>query len=413
MQQLLHNSKMANSEPRPRVALAFSGGLDTTWCVPHLIEQGYDVETVTIDVGGSETDADTMRAQSLALGAKSHAHIYAIDLIWDEVLRHLLAGNVLRGGTYPLCVGAERSLQARLVAEHASKHGIGVVAHGCTAAGNDQVRFEVTLRACAPGLAILAPVRDLAPSRAEQVGYLWQRGHQVPTFGAAYSVNSGLWGVTIGVKETTGTSESIPETAWVCTKGAFERALPPINLTLGFTQGIPTSIDGMQLRPVELITKLHDLAAAYGIGRGIHLGESVLGIKGRVAFEAPAATVLIAAHRELEKLVLTKRQIQTKEACAQNYGDMVHEGLFADPSCRDIEALLDSSQKRVTGQVRLLLRTGSFFVEGVTSPFSLHAASRAVYGEATGEWTPEDARGFCRVYGLATILAGRANGAST
>lgn len=388
-----------------KVVVAFSGGLDTSWCVVLLKNQGYEVTTVTVDVGGfSPDELASLETKALELGAVRHIRIDAKQIFFDTVLKYLIAGNVLRGNHYPLCVGAERTLQAQLSAEKAAELGICAVAHGCTAAGNDQVRFEVALRCLAPGVEVIAPVRDLAPSREQQMADLGLPN----TEKGKYSVNTGLWGVTIGGAETTGTSESIPDDQWLRTKDAFTKNLSPKMLTIGFMHGEPVSLDGEALGPVELIEKLDKLAGEYGIGRGIHLGETILGIKGRVAFEAPAATVLIQAHRELEKLVLTKKQIATKDQVSATYGDLVHEGQFLDPTCRDIEALLANSQQRVTGTVSLLLRPGSSFVTGVESTFSLHAASRAVYGEAVGEWTPEDAKGFSRIYGLPSILAARA-----
>lgn len=391
-----------------RVALAYSGGLDTCWCIPHLRDQGFEVVTVTVDVGGfSESELSQIAERSQELGAVQHILVPAADKFFDEVIRFLIFGNVLRGGVYPLCVGAERSLQARESAFAARRLGCEAVAHGCTAAGNDQIRFEVALRSLAPDLQILAPVRDLAPSRPEQVAFLKTHGMEFPSQSAEYSVNSGLWGVTIGGRETKGTSEGIPDEAWLRTRGAFSSVRESETLVIGFSEGIPTSLNGLDFSPVELIQKLDVIGGAYGIGRGIHLGETILGIKGRVAFEATAATLLLSAHRELEKAVLTKRQQTAKDMMAALYGDYVHEGLFTEPACRDIEALLLSSQKRVSGSVTMTLRTGSAFVEGVTSPYSLHAASRAVYGEAVGEWTPEDARGFGRLHGLAGILHAR------
>ncbi len=394
-----------------KAVLAFSGGLDTCWCVPYLIDQGYEVVTVTVDVGGfSPAQLAELEARSKALGATQHVHIHAKQALFDQALKHLIAGNVLRGSLYPLSVGVERTLQAQESARMAKELGAQAVAHGCTAAGNDQIRFEVALRTIAPDLEILAPVRDDAPKREDQVAYLQARNLPVPGHGSAYSVNSGIWGITIGGAETTGTELSIPEDQWIRTKGAFDSPKPPLKLTIDFTKGVPTALNGDSYKPTDLIEKLDEIAGSYGIGRGIHLGETILGIKGRVAFEAPAPTVILQAHRELEKLVLTKRQIAIKDQLAAAYGDMVHEGLLLEPACRDIEALFTSSQQRVTGKVHLLLRTGSVFVEGVASPHSLHAASRAVYGEAVGEWTPEDAKGFGRIYGLPTILAARVGG---
>ena len=270
------------------------------------------------------------------------------------------------------------------------------------------MRFEVALRTLAPELEILAPVRDRAFKRPEQLKFLEERKLPVPPYGAAYSVNRGLWGVTIGGQETLTSESSIPDHAWVLTREAFSKPRQPERHVIGFTQGVPSSLDGRSLEPVALIEALEALAAPFGIGRGIHLGDTIIGTKGRVAFEAPAADVLLTSHRELEKLVLTGRQARIKELLAQPYGDLVHEGQHLDPVCRDIEALLLSSQARVSGEVKMLFRPGSAFVEGVSSTYSLMAASRGVYGEAAGEWTPADALGFSRIQALTGIFHQRA-----
>jgi argininosuccinate synthase len=394
------------------IVLAFSGGLDTSFCIPWLAETyGRPVVTVTVDTGGIDAAAaESLAERSHALGAAGHFLVDARDAFFQQVLRFLIMGNVRRGQTYPLCVGAERVIQAQEVAKAAERLGTLTVAHGSTAAGNDQVRFEVALRTLRPGLEILAPVRDTPQPRPQQVAFLEARHLPVPSFGAAYSINRGLWGVTIGGKETLDTVASIPEAAWVLTRGAFDAPdaqTSPSRHTITFREGVPVSLDGENLSPVELIEKVETLAARYGIGRGIHLGETILGIKGRVAFEAPAAEVLLTAHRELEKLTSTGRQLRMKETVAAVYGDLVHEGQHLDPVCRDIEALLLSSQARVTGDVHLLFRPGQVFVEGVASPFSLRDASRGVYGEAAGEWTAADARGFSRIAALPGELYAR------
>lgn len=384
------------------ILLGFSGGLDTSFLVPWLKENyGRPVITVTVDTGGIDKDAARALAErARALGAIEHRLIDAREDYFNGVLRFLIMGNVRRGQLYPLCVGAERVVQAQTLARLARQLDTGVVAHGCTAAGNDQVRFEVALRTIAPGLEILAPVRDQAFKRPMQLEYLQQRKLPVPPFGAAYSVNRGLWGVTIGGKETLTSTGSLPEEAWVLSRDAFSKPRAPERLSIGFDQGVPVSIDAEKLSPVALIEALEQRAAPFGIGRGIHLGDTIIGTKGRVAFEAPAAEVLLTAHRELEKLVLTGRQARIKETLAQPYGDLVHEGQLLDPVCRDIEALFVSSQARVTGTVQVLLRPGNLFIEGVDSPFSLMAVSRGVYGEAAGEWTPSDALGFSRMLAL-------------
>jgi argininosuccinate synthase len=376
-------STVSGAEP---ILLAFSGGLDTSFCVPWLKETyRRPVITVTVDTGGIDAEAARSLAErSVQLGAIEHHQIDARHAYFEQVLKYLLMGNVRRGGVYPLCVGAERVLQAQTIAQMALSLGTQMVAHGCTAAGNDQVRFEVALRTLAPDLEIIAPVRDRAFKRPEQLKYLQDHQLPIPPFGAAYSVNRGLWGVTIGGKETLTSEGSIPDDAWVLSRQAFSTPREPERHRLGFARGVPVSLDGAALSPVAIIERLEQLAGPFGIGRGIHLGDTVIGTKGRVAFEAPAAEVLITAHRELEKLVLTGKQTRIKDSVAGPYGDLVHEGQHLDPVCRDIEALLASSQARVEGEVKLLFRPGSLFVEGLSSPYSLMAASKGVYGESAG-----------------------------
>jgi argininosuccinate synthase len=401
---------MSASSPKggSPILLAFSGGLDTSFCVAWLQETlRRPVVTVTVDTGG-DVDTAALEQRALALGAERHITVDAKREFFDSVLKYLVFGNVRKGQLYPLCVGAERGLQARMVAEQAVALGSDTVAHGSTAAGNDQVRFEVALRTLRPGLEVLAPVRDHDWQRAAQVAWLEERGLPVPAGGGAYSINRGLWGTTIGGKETLDSVASIPESAWVVTAGAFDQPRAPSRHSIGFGRGIPVSLDGEALDPVTLIEKLEALAGPYGIGRGIHLGETILGSKGRVAFEAPAAETILVAHRELEKLTLTGTQLKVKEPLGLTYGDLVHEGLHLEPAARDIEALLASSQARVTGEVSLLFRPGSLFVDGVVSPHSLLAATKGKYGEAAGEWSAADALGLARMKALAGMLHTRA-----
>ena len=400
----------AAAAPGGPIVLAYSGGLDTSFLVPWLAEhERRPVITVTVNTGGIDAAAATTLAErARALGAVAHRQVDARSGYFEQVLRFLIMGNVRRGQLYPLCVGAERVVQAQTLARVAMELGSDTVAHGCTGAGNDQVRFEVALRTLAPDLKVLAPVRDQAFRRAEEVSFLRERSLPVPPSGASYSVNRGLWGVTIGGTETLTSAASLPDEAWILTRDAFTSLRTPERHTLSFREGIPVALDGKSCDPVALIEALEALAAPFGIGRGIHLGDTIIGTKGRVAFEAPAPEVLLTAHRELEKLVLTGRQQRIKELVAQPYGDLVHEGQLLDPVCRDIEALLISSQRRVSGEVHLLLQTGSLFVTGVESPYSLMAASRGVYGEAAGEWSARDALGFSRIAALPGMFHVRA-----
>ena len=392
------------------IVLAYSGGLDTSFLVPWLAaHERRPVITVTVDTGGIDAAAaQALAERARALGAAAHHQVDARADYFEQVLRFLIMGNVRRGQLYPLCVGAERVMQAQTLARIATELGSDTVAHGCTGAGNDQVRFEVALRTLAPDLQVLAPVRDRAFRRENELAYLRERSLPVPPSGARYSVNRGLWGVTIGGRETLTSAGSIPDDAWILTRDAFARLRPPEHHTLGFRHGRPVALDGSADNPVAIIEALERLAAPFGIGRGIHLGDTIIGTKGRVAFEAPAAEVLLSAHRELEKLVLTGRQQRIKELVAQPYGDLVHEGQLLDPVCRDIEALLTSSQQRVTGEVHLLLQTGGVFITGVESPYSLLAASKGVYGEAAGEWSARDALGFSRIASLPGVFHARA-----
>ena len=394
------------------IILAFSGGLDTSFCVPWLRETyNRPVITATVNTGGLDAAAaDALQARALALGATEHVLIEARAAFFDDVIRYLIMGNVRRGNLYPLCVGSERGLQATHLAELAIQRQSSTVAHGCTAAGNDQVRFEIALKTLAPTLESLAPVRDHAWARQDQLDFLAERGLPAPASGSAYSINRGLWGVTIGGTETLDSKASIPEAAWVLSGGALDNPLPPRDLTVHFEEGVPTAIDNDSLDPVTLIERLESIGAEYAVGRGIHLGDTILGTKGRVAFEAPAAEILLTAHRELEKLTLSPSQQRIKETVAQSYGEFVHEGRQLDPVCRDIEALLRSSQETVTGQAHLKIGSGYVFVTGVESPYSLLAASQGTYGEAAGEWTAADAVGFSRILALPGMLQSRARG---
>ena len=379
-----------------QVLLAYSGGLDTSFLVAWLTrEQGHAVTTLAIDCGGwSAEERRSLEERALALGAVAHLVVDARAELYQRVLRWLIAGNVRRGEVYPLSVGAERGLQAEILAREAAARGFEAVAHGCTAAGNDQVRFEAALATLAPELVVLAPVRELGLARAEQRAWLEGHGLPLPPEGGAYSINAGLWGLTIGGRELLGSWDALPEEAWQWTRGARGSG----TFVLGFERGQPVSLDGERLGPVELVERLNARAGALGVGRGYHLGDTVLGIKGRVAFEAPAAEILLLAHRELEKLVLTEEQRQWKDALGEQYGRRLHMGLFHDPFQRDAEAFFASTQERVTGRARVRVDGGRALVEGVESPFSLMAMSDARYGERAAQGTdPRAALGYARI----------------
>lgn len=382
--------------------LAFSGGLDTSFCVLYLKEQGYDVATVTVNTGGfSPEELARIEAAAPRLGAVSHTTVDARTGLFEGYLRYLVYGNVLRGQAYPLSVSAERVCQARAVAELAKDMRAQAIAHGSTGAGNDQVRFDVAFRALAPELDLLTPIRDLALSRAEEMDYCAQRGAVFPEKTRDYSINEGMWGTSVGGRETLDSWTTLPEAAF---PGGVIGQVAPRSLVVGFEKGVPVSLDGEALDPVELIARLNDLGRPYGIGRGVHLGDTILGIKGRVGFEAPAAHLLIGAHRELEKLVLSGKQLFWKESLGNLYGSLLHEGHFFDPVARDLEAFLESSQDRVSGEVRLTLHPRAFVVEGVQSPFSLMDPRIATYGEANRMWTGPEAAGFAKIFGVQQTL---------
>lgn len=386
-----------------KVVLAFSGGLDTSYCVLYLRAQGYDVVTVTVNTGGF-ADTELARIEALAnqLGARAHHTIDARTDLFDQYLRYLVYGNVLRGGVYPLSVSAERVCQAVKVVEVAQHIGARALAHGSTGAGNDQVRFDVAFGVLAPELDVITPIRDQGLRRDEELAYLAAHGIEFPAQGADYSINQGMWGTSVGGRETLTSWEALPQTAF---PGGVVTALPPRVITLGFEQGVPVTLDGRQLAAVPLIAELERIAAPFGIGRGVHLGDTILGIKGRVGFQATAAHLIIHLHRELEKLVLTGAQQQWKDLLGNVYGNLLHEGRFFDPLARDLEAFLKSSQLPVSGEVRATLYPHGFQVDGVRSPYSLLDADVANYGETNTLWSGSDARAFAKVYGVSQRLA--------
>lgn len=389
---------------KPLCVLAFSGGLDTSFCVLHLRERGFDVATITVNTGGFDgAELARIEAASKNLGAVSHLTVDARAELWHDYLRYLLYGNVLRGQLYPLSVSAERVAQAKCVAQYAKAQGAKAIAHGSTGAGNDQVRFDVAFRALCPGIDLITPIRELALSREAETAWLAERGVTIPAKTTQYSINEGMWGTSVGGGETHDSWKHLPETAYP--SGAIDAHQAPTTLTLGFTQGVPTAMNGEALAPVALIEKLNALGDRYGVGRGIHLGDTILGIKGRVGFAAAAAHILIQAHRELEKLVLSGKQLFWKESLGNLYGSLLHEGHYFDPLARDLEAFLASSQTTVTGEVRLTLYPRAIVVEGVRSPHSFMQSKVASYGEGAKAWTGEDAKGYCKLFGVAQQIA--------
>ena len=391
---------------RGPLALAFSGGLDTSFCVPRLAEDGWTVHTVYVNTGGaSAAERAAIAAQARAVGAAEHHEVDARAAVFDRFVRFLIQGNILRGEVYPLSVSAERTQQTLSVVETARAIGAKAVAHGSTGAGNDQIRFDVALRVLAPELEIVTPIRDLGVTREQAVAYLKARGLPVPEKAGAYSINRGLWGTTWGGGWTHDTWAGPPDELLEPPAGAPAAR----EIVLGWTRGVPVTLDGAALDGPALVERLNQLAEAYGFGRGIHVGETALGIKGRIGFEAGAALVLIAAHRELEKLVLTRWQSYWKDQLARFYGDRLHEGQYFDPALRDIEALITSSQARVTGETRVRLAPGRFQVVGTRSPHSMMDRSVATYGEENRLWTGDEARAYARIAAIPSLLAARAN----
>jgi argininosuccinate synthase len=394
------------SRTRP-LALAFSGGLDTSYCVPRLADDGWAVHTVYVDTGGSSADARAaVRRQAEQVGAVAHHEVDAREQVFHRFVRFLIQGNVLRGEVYPLSVAAERTQQALSVVEIARTIGAHAVAHGSTGAGNDQVRFDVALRVLAPDLDIVTPIRDAGIRREQAIAFLEARGLPVPAKAGAYSINRGLWGTTWGGGWTHDTWAGPPPELL----DPPADAPAPREIVLGWETGLPIALDGERVPGPELVARLGELAEAYGFGRNIHVGETALGIKGRIGFEAGAALLLIAAHRELEKLVLTKWQTFWKDQLGRFYGDRLHEGQYFDPSLRDIEALVTSSQARVSGDTRVRLAPGRFQVVGTRSPHSMMDRSVATYGEENRLWTGDEARAFARVSAVPSLLAARAAG---
>lgn len=381
-----------------KVVLAFSGGLDTSYCAIYLSkDRGFDVHTLTVNTGGfSQAELKDIESRALGLGVASHANVDETKAYYNQVIRFLVYGNVLKNGTYPLSVSAERMSQALAVARYAKKIGADAVAHGSTGAGNDQVRFDMIIQILAPGLEIITPIRDQKLSREAEIEYLKSKGIAYSAKKATYSINKGLWGTSVGGKETLNSMGMLPEDAWP-TPMTKEK---PEEVILGFTKGELTTIDDKKFNhPTDAILALQTKAGAFGIGRDIHVGDTIIGIKGRVGFEAAAPLLTIKAHHALEKHVLTKWQLSWKDQLAQFYGNWLHEGQYLDPVMRDMEAFLTRSQEHVTGTVSVTLYPYRFQINGITSPYDLMSSKFGKYGEMNLGWTGDDVKGFTKIFG--------------
>jgi len=388
---------------KQKVVLGFSGGLDTSFCVKYLTEdKGYEVHSVIVNTGGfSAEELQQIEKHAYDLGVKSHTTVDAVKSYYDSIIRYLVYGNVLKNNTYPLSVSAERLSQALHIAEHAKKLDAVAVAHGSTGAGNDQVRFDMIFHIMIPGVEIITPIRDLKLSREAEIEYLKERNVNMNFAKAAYSINKGLWGTSVGGKETLQSKGMLPEEAWPTqvTKTGTEE------VKLGFEKGELVSInDKTFAHPTEAIQYLQTIAGAYGIGRDIHVGDTIIGIKGRVGFEAAAPMVILKAHHALEKHVLTKWQLGWKDQLAQFYGNWLHEGQIMDPVMRDIEAYLRNSQENVTGSVFVQLHPYRFQVIGIESKYDLMSSKFGKYGEMNSGWSGEDVRGFSKIFGNQTSI---------
>ena len=389
---------------KKKVILAYSGGLDTSYCVLYLQERGFEVITLTVDTGGfSASDHSEMEARARKLGAVEHYIVDAKAQVFDEYVSYQIKGNILRGQVYPLAVAAERVVQASVVADYALRMGAAAVAHGSTGAGNDQVRFDVVFQVLCPELEIITPVRDETLTREEEYSKLAERGVNIPASTRKYSINTGLWGGTIGGGETHDSWAEIPDDVYDLVLND-EKVVESEQITIEFEKGIPTKIDGTAYAGPELIAVLGNKCRQHRVGLDVHIGDTVLGIKGRIAFEAGAGVVLIKAHRELEKITTTSWQRFWKDQMGEFYGKLLHEGLAFEPAMRDIEALIDSSQERVSGEARVRLDQGHFLVTGVRSPCSMMDSGSGVYGEMPKLWDGQDTRGYAKIVAVPARL---------
>ena len=394
---------MNKSSEAGKVVLGFSGGLDTSYCVKYLTEdRGYEVHSIIVNTGGfSEEELHQIEQHAYKLGVKSHTSVNAVKSYYDSILKYLVYGNVLKNNTYPLSVSAERLSQALYIAEHVKKLNADAVAHGSTGAGNDQVRFDMIFHIMIPGIPIITPIRDLKLSREQEISYLKDKGVEMNFEKSMYSINKGLWGTSVGGKETLSSRGMLPEEAWPTqvTKSASEE------VKLHFEKGELRKVNDKKFHhPSEAIQFLQLIAGPYGIGRDIHVGDTIIGIKGRVGFEAAAPMVILKAHHALEKHVLTKWQLNWKDQLAQFYGNWLHEGQILDPVMRDIEVFLENSQRNVTGDVFVQLMPYRFQVTGIESPFDLMSSKFGKYGEMNTGWSGDDVRGFSKIFGNQTMI---------
>jgi argininosuccinate synthase len=382
---------------KEKVLLALSGGLDTSFCAVYLArEKKMEVHSAIVDTGGfSEGDLQKVAEHARKLGIKSHQVLDIKADFYNRCIRYMIFGNVLRNRSYPLSVSSERTFQAIALVNHARKHGFKYIAHGSTAAGNDQVRFDLVIQVLAPEIKIITPIRDLSIPREDEIEYLRKEGVEMEWKKVEYSINQGIWGTSVGGKETLSSAGELPEDAYPTRmeKSGTE------TVTIDFEGGEPVGLNGQRLEPLVVIRELQKIAGPWGVGRDIHVGDTIIGIKGRVGFEAASARLVIDAHLALEKHVLTRWQLHWKEQIGQWYGMFVHEAQYLEPVMRDMEKFLESTQRTVTGTVTIRLRPYSYSVTGVESPHDLMNASFATYGEVNRAWTAEEVDGFTRILG--------------
>ncbi len=381
-----------------KVILAFSGGLDTSYCAVWLSKvKNLEVHAVTVNTGGfSETEIQEIERHALSLGAVSFYHINEIEHYYDSVVKYLIFGNILKNSTYPLSVSAERIAQAAAIARYAKQQGISKIAHGSTGAGNDQVRFDMIFSILHPEAEILTPIRDMKLARSEEIDFLKANGVRMNFEKAAYSINKGLWGTSVGGKETLTSNLPLPEEAWPTplTKSGEEI------IELEFEKGELIALNGEKFsHPSLVIQYLQAIAQPFGIGRDIHVGDTIIGIKGRVGFEAAAPLIIIKAHHLLEKHILTKWQLYWKDQLSVWYGNSLHEGQYLDPTMRNIERFLVDTQRNVSGKVTVRMMQHRFVLEGIESPNDLMSAKFGSYGEMNNSWSGEDVKGFTKIFG--------------